>query len=615
MDDLLSSISCPADLKKLDLNQLRQLSRELREYILTTISKVGGHLSSNLGTIELTVALHYLYDAPVDQIIWDVGHQSYAHKILTGRKDELETIRKYKGISGFPVRSESKYDSFGTAHASTAISAALGMAAAKTSGKVVAVVGDGALSGGMAFEGLNNAGAHKDLDLLVILNDNDMSISPAVGALRQNFARILSSTLYAKVREGAGVVIPPTMRDFVANAEEHLKGMVLPGTLFEELGFDYYGPVDGHDLKELIETIRRLRDRKGPRLLHIATIKGKGLQVAENDPVKYHGLSAAKSEKVEKDKPNKNEKPKLTFSQVFGQWACSTAAKDPRLVCVTPAMREGSGLVEFSQKFPKRYYDTGIAEQHAVTFCAGLACSGLRPVLAIYSTFLQRGYDQLIHDVCIQNLPVIFAIDRAGLVGADGATHHGAFDLSFLRCIPNLSILVPADEGQCWRMLNAALASDNPVAVRYPRGFGPGSKLPKEQTASIEIGKAKQITKGKDVAIISCGTLLSEVKPVAKELNASLIDLCSIKPLDEKMLLDVAKTHKCMLTVEENVTAGGAGSAIAEVLGNNNIFLPIKHLGLPDYFIEHGSVDELRKEAKLTTADIKKAATQLLNNG
>lgn len=612
MPELLPTIESPADLKGLTLPQLRQLAQELREYILTTVSQVGGHLSSNLGTIELTVALHHVFDAPTDRIIWDVGHQTYAHKVLTGRRDQLNTIRQYGGLSGFPKRSESDYDSFGTAHASTSISAALGMAAGGAPGRIVAVIGDGALSGGMAFEALNNAGARKDLDVLVILNDNDMSISPAVGALRQNLARILSSTLYAKVRRGSGQVMPPTLRDFAAKAEEHLKGMVLPGTLFEEFGFDYYGPLSGHDMEALVATLGELRDRPGPRLLHVATVKGKGLAAAEEDPVKHHGVSPPAA------RHGANKTPAApaatTYSQVFGKWACAAAARDAKVCCITPAMREGSGLVEYAQRFPQRYYDTGIAEQHAVTFCAGLACAGMKPVLAIYSTFLQRGYDQLIHDVCLQNLPVVFAIDRAGFVGADGATHHGAFDLTFMRCIPNLQILVPADEEQCWRMLNAALAAPGPVAVRYPRGSGPGVTPPQDPTATLAIGCAASVRQGKKLALLACGPLVGMAAPVADELDATLVDLRSIKPLDEQLLLEVAAAHSCLLTLEENVVAGGAGSAIAELLTAHGQQSKIRHLGMPDDFIDHGSVAQLREAAGLTTSNIRILAKEMLNS-
>lgn len=599
---ILSTIESPADLNDLELSQLRQLANELREYILTTVSQVGGHLSSNLGSIELTVALHHVFEAPTDKIIWDVGHQTYAHKVLTGRREQLATIRQIGGISGFPKRDESEYDCFGTAHASTSISAALGMVAAGTAGKVVAVIGDGALSGGMAFEALNNAGARKDLDLLVILNDNDMSISPAVGALRQNLAKILSSTLYAKVRSGSGQVMPPSLKEFALKAEEHLKGMVLPGTLFEEFGFDYYGPINGHDMEALVSMLKQIRNRKGPRLLHIATIKGKGLPEAEQDPVKHHGVSAPKSKK---------QATPPTYSQVFGHWACTTAATNVKLVCITPAMREGSGLVEFAQQFPDRYYDTGIAEQHAVTFAAGLAVGGMRPVLAIYSTFLQRGYDQLIHDVCLQNLPVVFAIDRAGFVGADGATHHGAFDLSYMLCIPNLTVLIPADEEQCWRMLNAAINAAGPVAVRYPRGAGTGAKLPKAD-ATIEIGKAKVLRQGKQLAILAAGPLVGIATEVAEQLDTTLIDLRCAKPLDEQLLLETANKHAAILTLEENVVAGGVGSAIAQLLSQHGAKPKITHLGMPAEFIDHGSVDQLREIAGLTTANITTVAKQLL---
>lgn len=606
-NELLPAIESPADLKGLGLKELRQLAAELRTHILETINRVGGHLSSNLGTVELTVALHHVFAAPVDRIIWDVGHQAYAHKVLTGRRDQLATIRQKGGLSGFPSRAESEYDSFGTAHASTSISAALGMAAAGGPGRMVAVIGDGAMSGGMAFEALNNAGARKDLDVLVILNDNDMSISPAVGAVRQNLARILSSSLYDKVRSGSRQVMPPTLREFAAKAEEHLKGMFLPGTLFEEFGFNYFGPIDGHDMETLVATLRNLRDRPGPRLLHVATVKGKGYRAAEEDPVKHHGVSAP--QKVET-----GSAPQQTYSQVFGQWACAAARRDPRVCCVTPAMREGSGLVQFAQEFPQRYYDTGIAEQHAVTFCAGLACSGMRPVLAIYSTFLQRCYDQLIHDVCLQNLPVLFAIDRAGLVGADGATHHGAFDLTFMRCIPNLTILTPADENACWRMLNTALAAAGPVAVRYPKGGGPGAPLPKNPTASLEPGRGHILRKGKKLALLAFGSMVAIAAEAAGELDATVVDMRCVKPLDTALLEELARNHSHWLTVEENACAGGAGTAVAEHCANWTRAPLIRHLGLPDRFLDHGTISQLRDEAGLTPANITATARKFMTH-
>ena len=611
MDKLLADINSPHDLRKLREGQLNQVADELRTYILDTITKHGGHLSSNLGTIELTIALHYVFDTPQDQIIWDVGHQSYAHKVVTGRREQLAGIRKKDGISGFPQRSESDYDAFGTAHASTSISAAFGMVAGNYNGKVVAVIGDGALSGGMAFEALNNAGAHPDKDLLVILNDNDTSISPAVGAIRQNLARILASNFYNEVRKGSTQVMPPSLKEFVSKAEEHIKGMVLPGTLFEELGFNYFGPIDGHNIDTLISTLRKIKDRKGPKLLHIATVKGKGFQAAEEDPVKHHGVSAkAAPLKVETTKTKVK-----TYSQIFGDWLCHAAKEDSRVYGITPAMREGSGLVEFAKKFPNRYFDCGIAEQHAVTFSAGLACSGQKPVLAIYSTFLQRGYDQLIHDVAIQNLPVVFAVDRAGFVGADGATHHGAYDLSFLRCIPNLQVMTPANEAQMWLMLNTALQQKGPALVRYPRGSGTGIDLPQDKLASLEVGKAKIIQTGSSLALLCFGPMLNLAQLVADELNATLVDMRFVKPIDKEMIQEIAATHSHILTIEENVVAGGAGSAVAETLTTLKRKPIIQHLGIPDFFIDHASPNEQLAMAGLTTENIKKTALQLIAEG
>ena len=600
LPSLLASIASPADLKQLRRAQLHELTTQLRSYILDTVTRVGGHLSSNLGTIELTVAVHHVFNSPADHIVWDVGHQAYAHKVLTGRRDQLATIRQHGGLSGFPQRSESEHDAFGTAHASTSISAAMGLALGG-SGHTVAIIGDGALSGGMAFEALNNAGAHKDLDLLVILNDNDMSISPAVGAVRQNLARILASTLYAKVRSGSSQVMPPTLREFASKAEEHLKGMVLPGTLFEEFGFDYFGPIDGHNLDVLIDTLHNLHNRGGPRLLHVATVKGRGYQAAERDPVKHHGVSARPPapQKIETPLP-----PRPTYSQVFGDWLIAAAKRDARVIGVTPAMREGSGLVEFARQFPQRYFDTGIAEQHAVTFCAGLAASGQRPVLAIYSTFLQRGYDQLIHDVAIQNLPVVFAIDRAGFVGADGATHHGAFDLSFLRCVPNLTVMTPANEAQMWQMLNTALSCPGPCAVRYPRGAATGAKLPANRAAGLPIGQGNICRRGRGLALLAFGSMLAPALEAAEELDATVADLRFVKPLDEKLLAKLAAGHDRWLTIEENVVAGGAGSAIAELYAGSACNVSIAHLGIPDLFIDHGTVAEQRAAAGLNPEGI-----------
>ncbi|MBF2735922.1 MAG: 1-deoxy-D-xylulose-5-phosphate synthase [Betaproteobacteria bacterium AqS2] len=606
--ELLKTIDSPADLRQLDAGQLPQLAAELRAYILDTVTTHGGHLSSNLGTVELAVALHYVLDTPRDPIVWDVGHQAYAHKVLTGRRDQLPRVRRRGGISGFPQRDESAHDAFGTAHASTSISAAFGMAAGGCPGRAVAVIGDGALSGGMAFEALNCAGARPDIDLLVVLNDNDMSISPAVGALRQSLARILASNFYSEVKRGSDQVMPPGIREFLSRAEGRLRGMVMPGTLFEELGFSYFGPIDGHDVDALTTTLTALKDRGGPRLLHVATVKGKGFAAAERDPVKHHAAAGAKA-------PNKVEKApppaRPTYSAVFGEWICAAAAADKRVHAVTPAMREGSGLVEFAARFPERYFDCGIAEQHAVTFSAGLACAGQKPVLAIYSTFLQRGYDQLIHDVAIQKLPVLFAVDRAGLVGADGATHQGAFDLSYARCVPNLTVMVPADERECWLMLNTGLALDGPALVRYPRGSGPGTEPPADVKETLEVGKAEVRRTGEALAILAFGPMVEAAAPAAEELNATLVNMRFAKPLDLELLRELALTHSHFLTVEENAVAGGAGSGVAEAMQRLKRRPALKHLGLPDRFINHGTPAEQREEAGLTPAAITAAAREL----
>ena len=607
--ELLKTIDSPADLRQLQASQLPQLAAELREYILTTVTKHGGHLSSNLGTVELAIALHYVFDTPRDALVWDVGHQAYAHKVLTGRRERLAGVRQLDGISGFPQRDESEYDAFGTAHASTSISAAFGMAAGNCPGKAVAIVGDGALSGGMAFEALNNAGARQDIDLLVVVNDNDMSISPAVGALRQNLARILASNFYNRVKRGSGQVMPPGIREFLSKAEEHLRGMVMPGTFFEELGFSYFGPIDGHDVDALIETLAQLKDRSGPRLLHVATVKGKGFAAAERDPVKHHGVSPPPAPSKVESAP-----PRPTYSAVFGRWICAAAAADKRVLAVTPAMREGSGLVEFEQRFPERYFDCGIAEQHAVTFSAGLACAGQRPVLAIYSTFLQRGYDQLIHDVAIQKLPVLLAVDRAGLVGADGATHQGAFDLSYARCVPNLTVMTPADERECWLMLSTGLQLDTPALVRYPRGSGPGAAVPEDVKEQLEIGKGEVRRTGENLAILAFGPMVQAAEQAAEELNATLVNMRFVKPLDVELLRELALTHSCFLTVEENVVAGGAGSGVAEALQEFKRRPRIRHLGLPDRFINHGKPAEQLELAGLTPAAITATARALVSS-
>jgi 1-deoxy-D-xylulose-5-phosphate synthase len=586
---LLPAIDSPADVRRLTRAQLPQLAQELRAFVLDSVSKTGGHLSSNLGTVELTIALHYVFNTPEDRLVWDVGHQTYPHKILTGRRDRMGTLRQLGGISGFPRRDESEYDTFGTAHSSTSISAALGMAvAARLKGenrKSVAIIGDGALTGGMAFEALNNAGV-SGADMLVILNDNDMSISPPVGALNRYLARLMSGKFYAAARESAKSVLKHTpLYELARRFEEHTKGMVVPGTIFEEFGFNYVGPIDGHDLESLVPTLENLRDLKGPQFLHVVTKKGYGYKLAEADPVKYHAASGKFDPAVGFAKPTTPPKP--TFTQVFGQWLCDMAAKDERLVGITPAMREGSGMVEFEKRFPMRYHDVGIAEQHAVTFAAGLACEGLKPVLAIYSTFLQRGYDQLIHDVAIQNLPVVFALDRAGVVGADGATHCGAYDIAYLRCVPNMSVLTPADENECRQLLTTAFEQNHPVAVRYPRGAGAGVAVQPE-LKSLPFGKGEVRRRGHRIAILAFGTLLYPALAAAERLDATVANMRFAKPLDEALVLELARTHEALVTVEEGCVMGGAGSAVLEALQAAGVEVPVLQLGLPDEFVEHG---------------------------
>ena len=613
----LESINDPADLRKLPRDDLPAVAAQLRAFILKTVSRAGGHLASNLGSVELAVALHYVLDTPRDFLIWDVGHQSYAHKALTGRREALARVRKQGGISGFPSRAESPYDCFGTAHASTSISAALGMAvAAKRRGekrRAVAVIGDGALSGGMAFEALNHAGATPEIDLLVVLNDNEMSISPPVGALKNSLVRILSSRFYNRVREGGKRALAgmPVARDFARRAHEHLKGMALPGTLFEELGFNYVGPVDGHDVERLVAVLQSLVNLPGPQFLHAATIKGKGFEKAEADPVLYHGVGAFEPEKgiTAPDKIETNggkPKPKPSYAQVFGDWACAAAARDARVVAVTPAMREGSGLVEFSRRFPDRYFDVGIAEQHAVTFCGGLAAAGMRPIMAIYSTFLQRGYDQLIHDIALQNLPVIFAVDRAGIVGADGATHHGVFDLSYARCLPNLTVAAPSDENELWRALNAALALDSPALVRYPRGAGAGAAIESESQAA-PLGRGIVAREGEGTAILAFGSMLAPALEAGEKIGAAVADMRFVKPLDGDLILSLADRCERIVTVEENMRAGGAGGAVAEFLQQSGRRNPLLILGLPDRFIDHGKPEELLAECGLDAAGIEKS--------
>jgi 1-deoxy-D-xylulose-5-phosphate synthase len=592
---LLSKINTPADVRKLDKAQLRSLADELREFLTHTVSQSGGHFSAGLGTVELTVALHYVFNTPSDQLVWDVGHQAYPHKILTGRKDKMITIRQKDGVSAFPNRSESEYDAFGVGHSSTSISAALGMAIASALNgedkQMVAIIGDGSITGGMAYEAMNHAGA-LDANLLVILNDNDMSISPNVGAMNNYLAKVLSSKLYSSVRSESKKVLSnmPSVWELARRTEEHLKGMVVPGTLFEELGFNYIGPIDGHDVDMLVATLENLKQISGPRFLHIVTKKGKGYPPAEKDPLAYHGVPAfdPKKDSLPKGKPS----PHPTYTQVFGQWLCDMAAKDQRLLGITPAMREGSGLVAFSKQYPERYFDVAIAEQHSVTLAAGQACQGAKPVVAIYSTFLQRAYDQLIHDVAIQNLPVLFAIDRAGLVGPDGPTHAGSFDYSYMRCIPNMLIMAPADENECRRMLSTGFHHDGPASVRYPRGKGPGVKVGKD-LSTLPIGKGEIRHQGGRIAILAFGSMVTPALEAGKTLGATVVNMRFIKPLDEALILVMAKTHDVLVTVEENVLAGGAGSAVNEFLQAQQILMPVLNQGLPDEFVEQGTREEL----------------------
>jgi 1-deoxy-D-xylulose-5-phosphate synthase len=603
---LLNTIESPADLRKLSPAKLPALAQELREFLIQSVSTRGGHFAAGLGTVELTIALHYVFDTPRDRIVWDVGHQAYPHKVLTGRREKLHTIKQPGGLAPFPTRSESEYDTFGVGHSSTSISAALGMAVgAERLGddrRVVAVIGDGAMTAGMAFEALNHAGS-LPTNLLVILNDNDMSISENVGALSSQLARALSGRMYAHLREGGKKVLRqmPTVWELARRSEEHLKGMVLPGTLFEELGFNYIGPVDGHDVKALVTTLKNLRQLHGPQFLHVVTRKGKGYAPAEADPIKWHGPGPfdPASGTIFKEKATGP-----TYSQIFGQWLCDMAARDPTIIGVTPAMREGSGLVEFSKRFPDRYFDVAIAEQHAVTFAAGLAVEGLKPIVAIYSTFLQRAYDQLIHDVALQNLPVVFALDRAGLVGSDGATHQGAYDVSFLRCIPNMTVMAPADENECRQMLYTATTLPGPSAVRYPRGTGPGVPLVEEMTA-LPVGKAQTRREGRSgLAILVFGTLLEPAMKIAERLDATLVNMRWIKPLDEDLVIAVASRHRAIITIEENATIGGAGSAVGELLASEGLLIPFLQLGIPDRFIEHGSRDSCLVAAGLDAAGL-----------
>jgi len=606
---LLNGIDSPADLRRLPRTDLRKVADELRAFVLQSVSQTGGHLGSNLGTVELTVALHYVYNTPEDRLVWDVGHQTYPHKVLTGRRDRMTGLRQVGGISGFPRRDESEYDTFGVGHSSTSISAAHGMAmAAKLKGesrKAVAIIGDGSMTAGMAFEALNNAGvAHGGLlgDVLVILNDNDMSISPPVGALNKYLARLMSGSIYAAAREGAKSVLKNTpLYEFARKFEEHTKGMVVPGTIFEEFGFNYVGPIDGHDLDSLVPTLENLRDKKGPQFLHIVTKKGAGYKLAEADPVQYHAASGKFDPAVGFVKPT--TPGKLTFTQVFGDWLCDMAEADPRLVGITPAMREGSGMVEFHKRFPQRYHDVGIAEQHSVTFAAGLACEGIKPVVAIYSTFLQRAYDQLIHDVAIQNLPVLFALDRAGLVGADGATHAGNYDIAYTRCIPNMAVLTPADEDECRQALYTGFMHNGPVTVRYPRGAGAGVAPVKAMTAQ-PWSKGEVRRKGQRVAILAFGTLLYPALKAAERLDATVANMRFVKPLDADLVAELARTHDALVTVEDGCLMGGAGSAVTEALNAAGLSVPVLQLGLPDEFVEHGDVAKLMSLCGLDAAGI-----------
>jgi 1-deoxy-D-xylulose-5-phosphate synthase len=604
---ILSTINAPADLRKLSKDQLKPLAQELREYLTHTVSISGGHFAAGLGTVELTIALHYVFDTPSDQLVWDVGHQAYPHKILTGRKERMTTIRTKDGVSAFPSRAESEYDAFGVGHSSTSISAALGMAIASSlkgeDKQMVAIIGDGSITGGMAFEAMNHAGA-LDANLLVILNDNEMSISPPVGAMNNYLTRILSSKFYSSVREESKKVLSkmPTVWELARRTEEHVKGMIVPGTLFEELGFNYIGPIDGHDLDMLIPTLENLKDISGPRFLHVVTKKGKGYAPAEKDPLAYHGVPAFDPSKD--SLPKSAPSPHPTYTEVFGHWLCDMAAQDERLLGITPAMREGSGLVKFSQQYPKRYFDVAIAEQHAVTLAAGQACQGAKPVVAIYSTFLQRAYDQLIHDVALQDLDVLFALDRAGLVGPDGPTHAGSFDYSYLRCIPNMLVMAPADENECRQMLTTGFLHPGPASVRYPRGKGPGVKIDNALT-SLPIGKAELRHQGSRIAILAWGSMVTPALDVGKQLSATVVNMRFIKPIDEALLLELAKTHDVLVTIEENVLAGGVGSAVNEFLQAQRILMPVLNISLPDSFVEQGSREELLALCGLDVQGIK----------
>ncbi|UOA07204.1 1-deoxy-D-xylulose-5-phosphate synthase [Methylobacter sp. S3L5C] len=592
---LLDTINSPADVRKLSKDQLKPLAKELRDYLTHTVSISGGHFSAGLGTVELTVALHYVFDTPSDQLVWDVGHQAYPHKILTGRKERMTTIRTLNGVSAFPNRAESEYDAFGVGHSSTSISAALGMAiASELKGEdkqMVAIIGDGSITGGMAFEAMNHAGAI-DANLLVILNDNDMSISPPVGAMNNYLTKILSSKFYSSMREESKKALSkmPSVWELARRTEEHMKGMIVPGTLFEELGFNYIGPIDGHDVDMLVSTLENLKAISGPRFLHIVTKKGKGYPPAEKDPLAYHGVPAfdPSLDCLPKSAPSVHP----TYTEVFGSWLCDMAEQDERLLGITPAMREGSGLVKFSEQYPKRYFDVAIAEQHAVTLAAGQACQGAKPVVAIYSTFLQRAYDQLIHDVAIQNLDVLFALDRAGLVGPDGPTHAGSFDYSYMRCVPNMLIMAPADENECRQMLYTGFLHKGPASVRYPRGKGPGVAVIKAMTA-LPLAKAEIRHQGSRMAILAWGSMVTPALAAGKQLGATVVNMRFVKPIDEQLLLELAKSHEVFITVEENVISGGAGSAVNNFLQAQQILMPVLNIGLPDSFVEQGTREEL----------------------
>jgi 1-deoxy-D-xylulose-5-phosphate synthase len=613
MYPLLDTINYPSQLRELERNKLPQLANELRKFLIESVSKTGGHLSSNLGTVELTIALHYVFNTPHDRLVWDVGHQTYAHKILTGRREGMDKLRMHGGMAGFPRRDESEYDAFGTAHSSTSISAALGMAVAaeleSKDRRIAAIIGDGAMSAGMAFEALNNAGA-MDTDLLVILNDNDMSISPPVGALNNYLTSLLTGKAYATARRAGEKVlgVVPSVLELANRTQEHVKGMLSPSTLFEEFGFNYIGPIDGHDLDKLVTTLNGIKNLSGPQFLHVITRKGEGYKAAEDDPILYHGVT-----KFNPDAGIVSKAPgKPSYTQIFGDWLCDMAALDHRLVGITPAMREGSGLVRFSQEYPDRYFDVGIAEQHAVTFAAGLACDGMKPVVAIYSTFLQRAYDQLIHDVAIQNLPVVFAIDRAGLVGADGPTHAGSFDLTYLRCIPNITVMTPSDENECRQMLYTAFQMNSPSAVRYPRGAGTGV-TPIKEMKELPIGLGKICRKGEKIAILAFGSMLKPSLEAAEEFNATVANMRFVKPLDDNLVFSLASNHSLLVTVEENTIMGGAGSAVLESLKNKNNTTSVLQLGLPDIFIDQGDPTQMLVDCGQDKVGIIKAIKKKLS--